>query len=127
MKTRSLRDYDQLEIMMHVTLYQSASGRRPIEDFIDDLSKPDQARFIDVYSGICEFGLEYDRADFRQLRGKLWEIKFKTQSGGYRVLYVLIERDHMVWLHAFKKKSQKAPLHELETAEKRMKEVLRHG
>jgi len=58
------------------------------------------------------------------LRGKLWEIKFKSKGGGYRVIYVMVEQDSMLWLHAFKKDSQKTPPEELELAERRMKEVL---
>jgi phage-related protein len=36
----------------------------------------------------------------------------------------MIESDTMVWLHAFKKKTQKTPASDLELAEKRMREVL---
>jgi phage-related protein len=51
-------------------------------------------------------------------------VKFNTPSGGYRVAYVVVEADTMVWLHAFKKTTQKTPTGDLEIAEKRMKEVL---
>jgi phage-related protein len=37
----------------------------------------------------------------------------------------MLERELMVWLHAFKKKAQKTPFRELEIARKRMKEVLK--
>lgn len=48
----------------------------------------------------------------------------KSESGGYRIAYVLVERSSMVWLHAFKKRSQKTKQDDLELAMKRMKEVL---
>ena len=51
-------------------------------------------------------------------------IKFYSASGGYRIAYVVVETDTMVWLHAFKKKTQKTPTEDLELAEKRMKEAL---
>ena len=38
--------------------------------------------------------------------------------------YVVVETETMVWLHAFKNKTQKIPIEDLELAEKRMKEVL---
>jgi phage-related protein len=109
---------------MKVALYETTSGRSPIEDFISDLPKADQARFADVFEGIEKFGLGCPRVQFRQLRGKLWEIKFNSPSGGYRIAYVLVEEATMVWLHTFKKKTQKTPTSDLEIAEKRMKEVL---
>lgn len=109
---------------MKVSFYETASGRNPIEDFIKDLPKADQARFADVFDGIEKFGLGCPRVQFRQLRGKLWEVKFNGPGGGFRIAYVIVEADIMVWLHAFKKKTQKTPTGDLEIAEKRMKEIL---
>jgi len=107
-----------------ISFYETASGRSPIEDYIENLPKADQARFADVFDGIEKFGLSCPRVQFRQLRGKLWEVKFNSPSGGYRIAYVVVESETMVWLHAFKKKTQKTPASDLEIAEKRMKEVL---
>lgn len=109
---------------MKVALYETSSGRSPVEDFISELPKADQARFTDVFEGIEKYGLGCPRVQFRQLRGKLWEVKSNAPSGGYRIAYVVVESDTMVWLHAFKKKTQKTPVGDLEIAEKRMKEVL---
>jgi phage-related protein len=109
---------------MQVAFYTSQSGRSPVEDFIGTLSKADQARFRDVYDGIRNNGLDCPRVQFRQLRGKLWEIKFTAPSGGYRIAYVVIQKDVMVWLHAFKKATQKTPVRDLDIAEKRMQEIL---
>ena len=41
-------------MIVKVLLYQSTSGKSPIEKFIRSLSKPDQARFADVYDGILK-------------------------------------------------------------------------
>lgn len=109
---------------MKVYFYHTGSGRSPIEDFIESLSKPDQARIAEVIIGMEQFGLAYSRVQFKPLRGKLWEVKFSAPGGGYRMAYVLIQADQMVILHAFKKSGQKTPLKDLELAEKRMKEVI---
>ena len=109
---------------MKVKFYESISGRSPVEEFIASLSTEDQVRFFDVVVGIELEGLEYRRVVFRHLRAKLWEIKFQAPSGGYRIMYVVLQGDLMIWLHAFKKKSQKTPLDDLRLAERRMKEVL---
>lgn len=109
---------------MKVTFYLTSSGRSPIEDFMEKLSAKDKAKFAEVLSGLLEYGLEYSRAQFKPLRGKIWEIKFKSDGGGYRVAYVMLEKNSMIWLHAFKKKTQKTAKRDLELAEKRMLEVL---
>jgi phage-related protein len=109
---------------LRIRFYTSSSGRSPIEKFIEGLAKEDQAKFNDVFEGITANGLEFAAVEFRHLQGKLWKIKFKAKGGGYRVIYVMIEQDLMVWLHAFKKDSQKTPREELDLAQRRMKEVL---
>lgn len=69
---------------------------------------------------IREFGLEGSGVVFKHITGKLWEIKISAQ----RVFYVVISGPEMVLLHAYKKESQKAPKNEIETAYRRMKDVL---
>jgi phage-related protein len=109
---------------MKVEFYCTEFGRSPIQHFIEDQPKADQARFVDVIAGIERYGLSCPRVEFRQLRGKLWEIKFRSTGGGYRVAYVLLRGDRMIWLHAFKKQSQKTSPTDLALAYRRMKDVL---
>ena len=109
---------------MKIQLYKTPSGRSPVEDFIKGLSNKDQGRFSEVFDGVLKHGFDCPRVKFRHLTGKLWEIKFKGEGGGYRIAYFLVEKDWMVWLHAFKKTTQKTPKNDLDLAEKRMSEVL---
>ncbi|MGH7872399.1 MAG: type II toxin-antitoxin system RelE/ParE family toxin [Candidatus Binatia bacterium] len=66
------------------------------------------------------YGFKAARIQFRQIEGKLWQIKAST----HRVLYVVIDRDEMVLLHAYKKQGQKLPIKERDIAIQRMKELL---
>ncbi len=109
---------------MKVYFYTTASGRQPVSQYILGLNKKDQGRFSDLREGLEAHGLDYDRAEFRVLRGKLWEIKFQGEDGSYRVAYVIISGEVMVWLHAFRKDGQRTPRQHIELALKRMKEVL---
>jgi phage-related protein len=45
-------------------------------------------------------------------------------GASHRIFYVTVTGPMIVLLHAYKKKSQKAPVQEIETAVRRMKEVL---
>ena len=110
---------------MKINFYRTASGRVPVQEFIESLPAQDQARFWAVYKFLLEKGLDCPNVQFRQLKGKLWEIKFSSTGVGYRIAYVVIEGDSMIWLHAFKKKTQQTPRNDLDLAIKRMKEVLR--
>jgi len=109
---------------MQVAFYRSQAGRSPVREAIERLGKSDQARFAEVAEGIERHGLDCPRVRFRQLEGKLWEIKFVTGTGGFRVAYVVMERERMVWLHVFRKESRRTPRDDLAVARRRMKEVL---
>lgn len=61
-----------------------------------------------------------DTGSMRQIRGKLWELRISRT----RIFYVVVVGDTMVLLHAYKKQGQKAPTREIETATRRMAEVL---
>ena len=108
---------------MKISVYQAPSGRSPIEEYILGLSKVDQSKFYDVYQDIKKFGLNCPGVIFKHLEGKLWEIKFSSEGGRYRIAYVLIDREWMYWLHVFRKSTQKTLKNDLELALKRMKEV----
>ena len=56
--------------------------------------------------------------DTRQLRGKLWEIKFSQN----RIMYIIADVSNIHFLHACKKQKGKAEQFELGTATQRAKE-----
>lgn len=53
------------------------------------------------------------------------ELRLKSRSGAYRVFYYTRLAGSVLIFHAFEKKSQKAPPHEIALAQKRLKEMLR--
>jgi phage-related protein len=111
---------------MNIDFYKTSSGRNVIDEFVQKLTPQDQGRFVDVYKGIQAQGLEFPTVQFRQLDGKLWEIKYSAPGGKYRIAYVMMEVNRMVWLHMFKKKTQKTPKNDLDLALRRMEEVKKY-
>ena len=110
---------------MRVEFYQTAHGRSPVEDEIDSLSKQAATHTYQLLEEIEKRGFDAARVTFRLIRGKLWEIKMKLPGiGGYRIFYFSLEKDVIFLLHAFSKKTQKAPQRHIETALKRMVDVL---
>ncbi|MEO6165701.1 MAG: type II toxin-antitoxin system RelE/ParE family toxin [Candidatus Binatia bacterium] len=89
-------------------------------EYIQNLTKPERARVLEALEQVEQRGLEAVRVEFRQIDGKLWEIKV----GSHRVFYVIIERDEMVLLHAYKKQGRRLPIKERDVAIRRMKELL---
>ena len=97
-------------------LLRNSIWRSPVTDFIDKQPTKDQVVILTVLEGIEEHGYAAKGVQFRQLQGKLWEIKIKRPSGGYRLLYATLDKENMVILHGFKKKSQNSPPKEMKTA-----------
>ncbi len=109
---------------MKIEFHRSRSGRSYFEDFLDDLHKADQSAILAVFADIREHGFNALGCQFRQIDGKLWEIKIRTNGGGWRFFYVTLAADVIHVLHSYKKQGQKAPPREIEVARKRMKETL---
>src|SRR4051794_9171787 len=109
---------------MRGAFLRSTWGRCYIEDFIDTLGRRDQATILAVLNNIETHGLSAVGCQFRQIEGKLWEIKIRTPAGGFRVFYVMNSADELLCLHVYRKQGQKAPKKELEIARKRLKEAL---
>ncbi|MBF8275712.1 MAG: putative Toxin-antitoxin system, toxin component, RelE family [Candidatus Brocadiaceae bacterium] len=93
---------------------------RQVSAYIDTLPKEQRAIIYAVLEDIKQYGLQAPLVSMRQIKGKLWEVKISQ----IRIFYVVIEKNTMVLLHVYKKQSQRAPQHEIETALRRMKDVL---
>jgi len=109
-----------------VTFAAAASGRSYFEKFLQKLSTQDRAVVLAVFQDIQLHGFKAKGCEFRQIEGKLWEIKIRAPTGGYRFFYVTLSADHIHVLHSYKKQGQKAPATELDVARKRLKEVLKN-
>ena len=92
---------------MKIIFHTMLSGRSPVTDFIDKQPQRDQVTIVALLEEIEENGLAAKGIRFRQIQGKLWEIKIKAPSGGYRFLYGMVSKQDLVILHGFKKKNSK--------------------
>ena len=106
---------------MRLRYYTTPRGDRPVATYIEGLSRADQAVMAVALTEIAERGFVGRGVTFRQIEGKLWEVRI----GPHRVFYVLLPQEEMVLLHAYRKQTQKGPARQLEIARRRMQEVLR--
>lgn len=109
---------------MQIVFYKKAKGKSPIKDLIDKLKPKDRARILGCLKNIEELGFDCPRVQFRQIKGKLWEIKIRSINANYRIFYLSININIIVLLHCYKKQSQKTPIKEIEIVKKRILEVL---
>lgn len=104
--------------------YETPAGRRPVQDYLDGLQAREALRVSDALELLGEMGTELGAPHTRSLGGKLWELRVLGRVQ-HRVLYFAVSGKRLVLLHAFTKKTQKAPPVELETARRRMADYLR--
>ena len=101
---------------MDIIDYTTAGGKNLILDYLDNLPKREQLEGYKIRQRIINDGLlALKILDTRQLKGKLWEIKFFDN----RIMYVVPSSDNIYFLHACRKQKNKAERFELEKALKR--------
>jgi phage-related protein len=109
---------------LSINYWRNPSGKAPVEKYIDSIdSKEEQAEILSLLKGIQENGTDAIGVEFRQIEGKIWEIKIRIHGNQHRIFYVVLKGNEMVLLHAYLKKTQKAPIKEIEVAKQRMKTV----
>lgn len=105
-----------------VRFFQTARGDYPVKDFIDELDKATQTKVAKYIRLLGDYGPYLKPPYIKKLQEKLYELRI-TGRIAVRIFYTIIGNEYYL-LHAFKKKSEKAPQNELQTALDRMKEVL---
>lgn len=106
---------------MKINTYMTSSGKDVIREYITKLTQDERTEAFKILSALRENGVdELQYLDTRQLKKKLWEIKFYNHN---RMMYVLPDADAIYILHICKKQKGKAEKFELDKAIKRAKEL----
>ena len=104
---------------MEIKDYYTDGGKNLIKEFLSALPIPERTYGYGIRHKIIKDGLKaFDGLDTRQLYDKLWEIKFFDN----RIMYVIVDKDVVRFIHACKKQKGKAEKFELDKAIKRAKE-----
>ena len=105
--------------------YRTAAGRRPIKEFIDELSDTDAAAVVAAMKDVRETGL----AAARHLKGEIYEVRADGDRQTYRILFAPEGRRSQVFLalEGFSKKTQKTPPEKIQLAERRLADWRRRG
>lgn len=80
-------------------------------------------RYLRYSDRMEAFGPDLGMPHTRAIGEGLFELRLKAEEGIARVFYCTMVGKKIVMLHQFRKKTDKTPLRELETARRRMREV----
>jgi phage-related protein len=97
--------------------------RRVVKE-LEALSDDVRQRFLRISELIEKHGIAaMHEPHIKHLEGKLWEMRMTGRDGIARAIYVTANRERIVVVHAFSKKTQKTPRQALDVARSRAKEV----
>ena len=103
-----------------VEYYETADGQSPVREFLESLPDRDSARMTYVIDLLEDYGTSLGMPQARPIQGSsLWELRTRG-STHHRVFYVAVKGRTMLLLHGFSKKTQKTPVREIRTAERRL-------
>ncbi|MCL6478220.1 MAG: type II toxin-antitoxin system RelE/ParE family toxin [Peptococcaceae bacterium] len=114
--------------MWEIELYESASGRRPVETFILGLKPNEQAKIARSLDLLEEFGPQIGMPYVKRLEETegLWELRVPFGGQSYRLLF-FVHGSLLVITHAFSQKTSKIPRKEINTAISRMKDYIQRS
>ena len=107
--------------ILEVNFYAETNGNEPVRKWLKSLDKDIRSA---IGKDICTIqeGWPLGMPLVRGLGDGLWEVRSTIPNGIARVIFVM-KRNQMVLLHGFIKKTQKAPVQEIEVAKSRAKNI----
>ena len=107
-----------------VEYYRDSKDKEPVAEFIDALSNETRAKVFRTIKLLKNYGVLLKEPYTRQVRGKIRELRIRDSAGAVRIFYFTFTGRRIILLHGFIKKTEKTPLSEIETAEKRMNDFI---
>jgi len=109
-------------IRWKIDYYDTPSGRKPVEDFIERLADKPRSRVYNTLELLEEFGTRLTLPHAKKVTGtQLWELRVLGEKS-LRFFYVAKVGRAFLLLHGFVKKRRKIPKKEIKIALEGLKE-----
>ena len=103
-----------------IVYYESTRGDKPVKDFIENQEEQVQVKIVRATEYLQEFGTLVGSPHVKKLTGtELWELRV-LGAANIRIFYLAVDKRKFLFLHAFKKKTQKTEKKEIRLALKRL-------
>lgn len=111
--------------MRELIFYETPSGKKPVEEFLDTLSSKQAQKAAWVLKLVEELDI-VPSPYFKKLENtdNLWEVRVLFGSDIFRFLSFFDGPSLVVLTHAFQKKTQKTPKNAIRVAEERKRDYL---
>ena len=98
--------------------YRSHTGREPVREWLKGLDATDRRIIGEDIKGV-EFSWPIGMPLVRSLGRGIWEVRSSLPRGRIARVLFCVEKDCMVLLHGFMKKTQKTPKQDIDLALRR--------
>ncbi len=105
----------------NIIVFESTRGEQPVEHFIKSQQKQTQSKISHAVDLLESYGLLLAMPHIKKLTSRIYELRTRGQEE-VRILFGVKGKD-IYLVHAFKKKTEKTPLKEIEIAERRFKTI----
>ncbi len=110
-----------------IVYFKTERGDEPVKNFVDALDLSAKRKYWRVIEYLRQFGKSLPEPHAKYLGDELYELRFRGSEGNFRILYFFFSGHYAVLANAFKKKTNKAPKHEIGLAAQRMKIFLENA
>ena len=106
-----------------VEFYETATGKRPVQEFLDELKASDPDDFAAVVAGLAKLRhRQYNREPLSKSLGDgLFELRHVGKLNT-RVLWFFMKNRRIIAVHGIRNKGQAIPVRDIHTARDRMRD-----
>ena len=101
---------------MLLYFYRKTNGRSLVRDYFECLSQRAQAKAVSFVKLLAESGGKLGMPYARHINGKIWKLRVDYGDLYHRIFYLILERNEVIFLHGYDKKTNKAPTKEINLA-----------
>src|SRR3989338_5192582 len=107
-----------------VVYFKTERGDEPVREFVNGLDISSKRKYWRKIDYLRQFGKNLCEPHAKNLGEGIYELRFRSSDGHFRVLYFFFSGHYAVLTNGFRKKTNKAPQHEVELAISRMNTFL---
>jgi phage-related protein len=110
------------EHFLRLIFYRSENGVEPVREWLKELRREDR-KAVGEDIKTAQFGWPLGMPLIRKIEKGIWEVRSNI-TDGIAGTFFTVEKNTMVLLHGFVKKSRETPPNELHTARRRLRNIL---
>lgn len=116
--------------MFEILFYKDKNGKSEIIDYLDELNvkakvskdaKINREKILTYLKALSEYGTRIGNPFVKHIDGSIWELRPLKN----RIFFFYWKDNNFVLLHYYIKKSQKAPIKEIDKARSNLKDFLK--